>query len=203
MMAIRTVIFDIGGVLLKQKSSQHGDKHERGLGLPDGTFSRIINQSGWNRAATLGQISVHEVWRRVGERLGLSSEQIQAIESGFRPNEEVNTELVDLIHSLRARYTVAAISNAWPDTREALARKYNLDKIIETTIFSYEVGFAKPDSRIYQVAIARLGIYPEETIFVDDKAANVDTARMLGMRGVVYKNNEQTIAEIHKWLERG
>jgi putative hydrolase of the HAD superfamily len=202
-LAIRTVIFDIGGVLLKQKPSQGSGKWESRLGLPEGALRSIIDKSGWNRAATQGQISSQELWRRVGEQLSLSDEQIQSIESDFRPDEEVNTELMDLLQSLRSRYTVATISNAWSDAREALARKYNLDKIIDTMIFSYEVGSAKPNTNIYQIAITRLRIYPEEAIFVDDKDANVDTARLVGMRGIVYKNNEQTIAEIHKWLERG
>jgi epoxide hydrolase-like predicted phosphatase len=202
-MPIRTVIFDIGGVLLKPKPSQDRDHQwESRLGLPDGELKRIISRTGWNRAATLGQISAHELWQRVGERLALNNEQIHAIESDFRPDDEINTELVNLIQSLRPHYTITAISNAWSDTREALTRKYGLDKIVDAMLFSYEVGVAKPDSRIYQIAISRLAIYPEETIFVDDKSANVDTARLIGMRGIWYKNNEQTIAEIEKWLGR-
>ena len=202
-MAIRAVIFDIGGVLLKPKPSHNPDtKWENSLGLPKGDLKRIIDRSGWNRAATLGQISAHEVWQRVGDRLGLSNEQIHALESDFRPDEEINTELVNLLQSLRPRYTVATISNAWSDTREALTRKYGLDKIVDAMLFSYEVGLAKPDSRIYQIALSRLRVYPEETIFVDDKNANADTARLIGMHGIWYKNNEQTIAEIQKWLEQ-
>ena len=201
-MAIRAVIFDIGGVLLKQKPSHSFGTWEKSLGLPEGELGRIIDKSGWNKAATLGKISAHEVWQRVGERLDLSNEQVHAIESDFRPDEEINTELVVLLRSLRLRYTIATISNAWSDTREALTRKYGLDKIVDAMFFSYEVGLAKPDSRIFQIAVSRLKVYPEETIFVDDKDANVDTARLIGMHGIQYKNNEQTIADIHKWLER-
>lgn len=200
-MTIHTVIFDIGGVLLKPEPSHDPDlTWESRLGLPEGGLKHIISRSGWNRAATLGQLSAHELWQKVGERLNLNSEQVQAIENDFRPDDEINTELVKFIQSLRPHYTIAAISNAWSDTREALTRLYHLDKIVDTMFFSYEVGVAKPDSRIYQLAISRLKIYPEETIFVDDKSANVDTARLIGMRGIWYKNNEQTITEIKKWL---
>ncbi len=202
-MAIRTLIFDIGGVLLKPKPSHNPDHQwESRLGLPEGEIKRLITRSGWNRAATLGQISAHELWQHVGERLALSNEQLHAIESDFRPDDEINTTLVNFIQSLRSHYTIAAISNAWSDAREALTRLYGLDKMVDTMFFSYEVGVAKPDSRIYQLAISRLKAYPEETIFVDDKSANVDTARLIGMHAIWYKDNEQTIAEIKKWLER-
>lgn len=201
-MAIRAVIFDIGGVLLHQNGRKLAQEWEKRLHLRPGEFYRLLSRAG-SGAATAGKMAVHDVWLRLGERLGLSEEETLALENGFKPEDTLNTELADFLQSLRPRYTTAMLSNAWPGTREALSSKFGLDKMVDTLIFSYEVGLAKPDIKIYQVVVHRLGINPGEIIFIDDKIENVESAQLLGMHAILYKDNAQAIAAIQKRLDGG
>ena len=54
------------------------------------------------------------------------------------------------------------------------------------TVVSSEEGILKPDPEIYRRAIARFGVDPAATLFVDDKPANVEAARGLGLNGEVF-----------------
>jgi HAD superfamily hydrolase (TIGR01509 family) len=58
---------------------------------------------------------------------------------------------------------------------------------VDDILISAEVGLAKPDPRIYRLAAERLGVRPDEAVFVDDFAANVEGARAVGMRAIHFR----------------
>jgi len=58
-------------------------------------------------------------------------------------------------------------------------------------IFSAEVHLAKPDPRIYQLVLDKLGVQAGEAIFIDDFPENIDAANALGIHGVHYENSLQ------------
>lgn len=112
----------------------------------------------------------------------------------------LDARLVQFLRELRPRYKTALLSNAWSDARERLTRMYRLDELVDVLVFSAEVGIAKPDSRIYRYIADRLGVRPEEAVFVDDLQENVEAARAVGMRGVLCISAAQTIAEVQQYL---
>jgi putative hydrolase of the HAD superfamily len=69
-------------------------------------------------------------------------------------------------------------------------------------VTSAEIGVMKPDPRIYQVALDRLGLSPPEAVFVDDFIENVEAARRLGMGGVHFVEPDQARDELDGWLKR-
>ena len=83
------------------------------------------------------------------------------------------------------------------------AQHYGLDRLVDLMIFSDEEAMAKPDARIYHLAAARLGVQPDEAIFVDDVPRNVEAARAVGMLAVHFRDTAQAIAEIEQYLESG
>ncbi|GCE51166.1 2-haloacid dehalogenase/putative hydrolase of the HAD superfamily [Thermosporothrix hazakensis] len=86
-------------------------------------------------------------------------------------------ELATFLHSLRPRYKVALLSNAWSEARSDFNRLFHLDRFVDLQIFSAEEGLAKPDERIYRLALTRLGVAPEETLFLDDRLENILAAQ--------------------------
>ncbi len=58
----------------------------------------------------------------------------------------------------------------------------------------------KPDPRIYEVTLERLGVAADATLFVDDIEVNCDAARALGMQAVWFRSNAQAIGEIEQAL---
>ncbi|MEV0678221.1 HAD-IA family hydrolase [Actinosynnema sp. NPDC050436] len=73
--------------------------------------------------------------------------------------------------------------------------------LFDAVITSGEVGYAKPDRRIYLLAAARLGLEPGGCVFVDDLAVNVRGAAAVGMVGVHHRSVRSTLEELEVLLE--
>ena len=75
------------------------------------------------------------------------------------------------------------LSNASAETWPFAVERFPFLDRFDGVLLSGEVGVAKPDPEIFDELCRRFGLRPESTIFVDDKAANVDAARALGFAG--------------------
>ncbi len=200
-MPIRAVIFDIGGVLLRRVDWTGERAWEKRLGVDKGGLYRLLTRTGLERSATLGLVSERQLFQRFAANLGLDEEQLRQFEEAIWSGYQFNTELAEFLQSLRPRYKTATLSNAWSEAREAVSREHKLNEFVDVMFFSAEVGLAKPDSRFYQLALSYLQVYPEEVVFLDDVAENIDTARLLGIHGIRYKDNAQAIAAVRKYLD--
>jgi putative hydrolase of the HAD superfamily len=93
-------------------------------------------------------------------------------------------------HGLRT----ALLSNAdqlGTDERDDIADAF------DTVVLSGQVGFGKPDVRIYLLTAERLGLTPEECVFVDDMVSNVRGAVRAGMVGVHHRDVDTTLMELN------
>jgi putative hydrolase of the HAD superfamily len=75
-----------------------------------------------------------------------------------------------------------------------------VDEIFETVVDSGFVGCRKPEAKIYELTLERLGLPAEACLFVDDLLPNCEGARAAGMSAVHFRDNEQAIAEIRAAL---
>jgi len=71
-----------------------------------------------------------------------------------------------------------------------------VDELFEVVVDSGFVGVRKPDRRIYEITCERLGVEPEECVFVDDFGHNCEAARELGMTAVWFRDTDQAVAEL-------
>jgi putative hydrolase of the HAD superfamily len=198
--SIQAAFFDIGGVLIRVENHDRRRQWETRLGLPHGEVTRAVFDSEEAARAVLGEIPESTMWQSVGRKLGLSDVQVEEFHQDFFAGEYFDAELAGFIASLRPRFKTGIISNAWSDARPILNRQFNLDGYVDAAIYSAEVKLAKPDARIYQLALERLSVKPEEAVFVDDVLENVEAARALGMCGVQFQNTAQTIADVKRCL---
>lgn len=88
----------------------------------------------------------------------------------------------ELLASLRPRFRLAALSNSNELHWERHSEEIGVTALFEVAISSHQVGFVKPDPRIYLEALRRLAVAPEAVMFFDDVRANVDAACALGMQ---------------------
>jgi glucose-1-phosphatase len=58
-------------------------------------------------------------------------------------------------------------------------------------VLSHEVGCAKPDPRIFEIALESAGTRPQETLFFDDMQENIDAARAMGIEAFLFEGKEQ------------
>ena len=200
-MPIRAVFFDVGGVLLNMDNHDKRHEWEARLGLPREYLTHLVFGSEVFKRALTGEVPEEAVWKYVAETLGLSDEQLSQLQSDYWKGERLNVDLAQFAQALRPCYKVGIISNAGSGAHADVNRKFNLDSYVDGAFYSAEVKLIKPDPRIYQLALARLNVRASESVFVDDMLVNVEAARALGMRGVQFKNTEQTITEVRRYLD--
>ena len=71
----------------------------------------------------------------------------------------------------------------------------------EPIVFAYEIGASKPDTKSYEFIIKKLGLKPQECLFVDNRAENIAGAEAVGMHVVMDHDTAQTIEDIKLLLK--
>jgi epoxide hydrolase-like predicted phosphatase len=199
-MVIRAVIFDIGGVLEITPDLGVDRLWETRLGLPAGEI--LVRMRDIWRGGSIGTITLDDVHEAIKDRLGLDDQKLaQYLADLWREYlGTANTELIEYARGLRPRYRTGIVSNSFVGAREREQAAYGFEDLVEEIVYSHEVGFSKPDPRIYALICSRLSVSPEEMVFLDDSDVCVAGARDVGIHAVRYQDNAQAIAEIEKLL---
>jgi len=201
-MVIRAVVFDIGGVLEITPDLGVHRRWEARLGLPPGDMEARMRDV-W-LGGSVGTITLDDVHEALRDRLGLDDRKLAEFMADLWREYlgTANTELIGYAGRLRPRYRTGIVSNSFVGAREREQAAYGFEDLVEEIVYSHEVGFSKPDPRIYALICTRLDVRPGEMIFLDDTEACVAGARDAGMHAVRYQDNAQAIAEIETALAR-
>ena len=113
-----------------------------------------------------------------------------------------NTPMIDFARSLRERGTRTALLTNNVREWEPLwrAKLPELDEIFEVVVDSAFVGMRKPDPRIYELTLERIGTVAGDCVFVDDLEVNCAAARELGMAAVRFEDTGEAIAAVEAAL---
>jgi len=206
-MAIRAVVFDIGGVLeitqdLSPTRSQDSVTRswEARLGLATGEIDERMRDA-WI-GGSIGTITLDQVHQALRDRVGLDPDQLAAFMADMWREYlgTANTDLIEYARGLRPRYRTGILSNSFVGAREREQAAYGFEELVDEIVYSHECGMAKPDPRCYALVCERLGVRPEETVFVDDYAPNIEAAREAGLHAVLYADHATVIGEIDRLL---
>ena len=207
LMPIKAVVFDFGGVLYHQPDMKMARRLQAMLGLQnDPLISAMLaspNDSQFVTDIMVGKIAEQELWTMLARRMKVNTDLLNRLRQSLMSRKRLNKELADYLGGLRPRYKTAILSNAGSDARRTFTEIYGLHRVVDEMIISAEEQVAKPDCRIYQITVDRLGIAPGEIVFLDDVIENVDAARQLGIHAVQYQNNAQAIADVQSYLREG
>ena len=112
-----------------------------------------------------------------------------------------NEQMIELMRELRASgLTMAMLTNNVREWEPLWRSMLPVDEIFETIVDSAFVGCRKPEPRIYELTLERIGMPAEACLFIDDLHPNIEAAKALGMSAVHFRDNEQAIAEIRAAL---
>jgi putative hydrolase of the HAD superfamily len=193
------ILIDIGGVLVPDYLTAAATAWGSRLGIAPHTFLAALF-AGSDEHVLIGRASEAAWWTIVADRLRVGEDLVAEIRSDLAARHTWNTALLTHLRRLRDRATIAIVSNAWPDTRARIADA-GLHDLADAVVLSCEVGYAKPDPRIYAIALHRVGADPTRALFIDDTPRHVDAARSLGMTGHVHTNTDETIDRIDNFVQ--
>jgi FMN phosphatase YigB (HAD superfamily) len=192
--AIRAVVFDVGGVLALTGPMDFDRRWEPRLGLAGGAIGRAMADV-W-AAGAIGQVTEAQVRAAMCDRLALTGAQADAVLADmWRQYLGVaNTELIAYARALRPVYRTGILSNSFVGAREREHRAYGLGDLVDELIYSHEVGMTKPDPALWALACRRLEVAPAEMVFVDDAPHLVASAVEFGIRAALFESTAQVRA---------
>ena len=135
--------------------------------------------------ADTGLITADEASAKIAAEIGLSPDEYRR---KMIAGEIKDQQLLDYIENLRRHYKTGMLTNI-PEGN--IARRFTsaeITRYFDVALASSEIGVAKPETRAYEIAAERLGVRPDECVFVDDPQRYLDGAQALGMHTILYKN---------------
>jgi epoxide hydrolase-like predicted phosphatase len=204
-LSVETVISDFGGVLttpLIQSFVAFQDETGIAMETLGVAMQRIADRDGSHPLYDLekGEVSEADFLARIADEL--------EPELGHRPQMhrfseiyfealEPNQPMIDLMRDLRAKsLRMGLLTNNVREWEPLWRSMVPVDEIFEVVVDSAFVGCRKPDPRIYEITLERLGVDARGCLFVDDVEVNCEAAREIGMTAVHFRDNEQAIADI-------
>lgn len=200
-MPITTLIFDFGSVLLRMVDETPRHQLAAHYDIPLETIYQQVFDSPTAAPASLGKLTIAQHWEAVFAALNIPPAERSAFTEQFWSADALDEALIAYIRTLRRRYKIGLLSNAWDDLRQALDERFGIVHDFDKLIISAEVGLAKPDPRIYHLALERLGAQPAETVFLDDVSVNVDAARAVGLHAIQYRDFAQAREELERLID--
>ena len=193
---IKAIIFDYGEVLTNSGNPQETARRRqylgRRLGMSEKEVWPYLFQGEPARKWMTGQYSWDQYWNAVLPPRGITdaNEIAQFHEKVWPQESSINPKMREILHELKGHYKIGLLSNAsWPEEslRDRLAQEQLLD-FFDTVISSSTEGVVKPDPAIFNVALQRLNVKPDEALFVDDLEKFTESAARMGFYTFTFTN---------------
>ena len=191
---VEAVLFDFGGVFT---TSPFGAVEALGveIGAKPGQLQEIVfgpyhedTDHPWHRLerGELALLDARNEIMALGREQGIDVDPLQVFER-MGGGEGAREGLVSRTLALRAAgFRTALITNNAVEFRDSWRKLVPADELFEVIVDSSEEGIRKPDPRIFERALERLGgIAPGRALFLDDAQSNLDAAERLGIRGLL------------------
>lgn len=198
-MSIKAVFFDLGGVILRTEYQAPRQHLAERFGMDYDDIDKIVFGSSSAVRASVGEIDEEEHWRNVMKVLKLPAGEYERVREEFFAGDVLDHSILNFLRSIKPRVRIGLISNAWSGLREYIQRE-KFDDAFHHMVISAEVGVAKPDPRIYHIALEQLQVGPKEAVFVDDVLENIEACEQVGMRGIHFKSPETTLKQLKDLL---
>ena len=202
---ITTILIDMYGVILEESKGKFipytfayfaKAEHER--------LKRQFKEEQLFTRAGLGEFTSEEFLSMLGyENPGYHMkdyiENYLTLDSGFVPFAE----------KYSGQYELVLLSNDVSQWSSYITEYHHLNKYFAEKIVSGDVGCRKPEKRIYELALEKMGKRPEECIFIDNSVKNLEVASELGIHSVLFNRDDEeyggrivnTFAELGERLE--
>ena len=212
---IKNLVFDLGGVIVPLNRISCLRAFDEVIGYRD--FEQILSsyrQHGYFEKFETGAISSRKFRQIIrshaspsadGKPRNITDRQIDYCLNRFL--SDIPQDRIDALLFFRNDYRMLLLSNTNPIGMD-YCRKLFMDKgyritdIFERLYLSYKMKLAKPDPEIYRRMIEDSGIIPEETLYIDDYAANVTAGKEAGLHSILFTpGKEDLYAKISEFIE--
>jgi len=203
------VVFDLGAVLFAWEPARLVQAHLPSHAPTDAAAAALgralFHHDDWT-GFDCGTRTLDDAIVRMSARLALPAESLHAMLDGLgerlAPIDVTVAMLEELLvqrdagEPLRLYY----LSNMPVPFARALERRHAFMRRFDGGVFSGDVKFLKPEREIYELLAMRHGLDPEQTVFIDDSAANVEMARAFGWHAIHCTAPDKLPAQLQRYL---
>ncbi|GAB3600836.1 HAD family hydrolase [Microbacterium tumbae] len=192
MLAIRTVLFDLDGVV-RHFDPEYVSVIERRHGIASGVIEAIAFEPALLQRVTTGQMS-HATWvQHLGRELGNHDAAAEWARQPYR----VDADVLALADELRSRGVRTAILTNGTDAIPEESAQMRLNDYFDAVFNSAEIGWTKPDPRVFQHVLDVLEHAPSEIYFTDDSRGKLAGATALGIPTIHFTGVEALRTALH------
>lgn len=206
---VRAVLWDFGGVLTTSPFDAFA-AYEAANGIPAGAIRRLnatnSDSNAWARFER-GELGVEAFVVEFEREASAAGHRLDAMAVLAGLRGELRPAMVEALRRCHDRLLTGLLTNNFePASSEAAVDTGSVPEdrlgyaavldLFHVVIQSSEVGHRKPDPAFYEMACDKLGIEPEEAVFLDDLGVNLKPARAMGMRTIKVVDPDEAIAEL-------
>ena len=186
MSAIKTIIFDLGGVLIDWSPEYVFLKEFRGNREKMDWFLNETCAWEWN----MNQDAGYPLAKATEDRIKLFPEYETLIRMYYGRWEEMlgytHEDTLEILESVvkNPKYQVYALTNWSGETFPVALKKFPWLQWFEGILVSGDEGMRKPHKEIYELMLSRYSITPNNAVFIDDSLKNVEGCEAVGIKGI-------------------
>ncbi len=194
-MRFRAVGFDYGGVIAGIPGSEFEKKASKLLNVNLEKFKNTYFK--FNYLLNHNILTTEKFWKKLTAEFGRENkyeELINFIKS--LPTHEINEQILELVDKLKCNgYKIGLLSNNTTEAADKI-HGFRLADHFDTVIVSAEIGYSKPDPKIFKIFLKRLGVKAKELIYIDDTPRSLETAKEIGFYPILFKNSKLLLKEL-------
>jgi putative hydrolase of the HAD superfamily len=198
--AVRNVIFDLGGVVFDWNPDHIVSRVQPVSELQAALKEALFGHADW-RMFDRGTLSESELIDRLQLRLGATRQEVDTILDAVRSSLVEKPETVKLLRALQAQGTpLYCLSNMPASIYTHLRQRHSFWDAFSGIVISGEVQLMKPEPEVFMHLLAAFNLRPEESVFVDDLLANIESAKQVGLHAIWFKDAAQCRRELDRIL---
>gem|GEM_PF-5692719 len=197
---IKCVLFDLGQTIIEYNLLEFPKYLNEKLEYIDKEPEEIVDIVFYQKPYSLyerGILTTKEYYEEIKRNLGIKNMTLQDLKLALCSIFSDKNEIETILQKITKNYKVLFVSNLSKIHWEfALSERSVIKKYFKEPwqqILSFKVGFQKPEEEIYLIALERVGVSPENALFIDDKKENVEGFRSIGGNSEQYNCKDETM----------
>ena len=197
---IKTIIFDFNGIFGDDSDDWEGYKgFVKQAGLSVKKLSSIID-SYWPKIS-IGKQNLIDFMQGVSEASANKVSKEKLLQT-YLGSTRIDREVLDFARGLKKKgLKLIVLSNETKEAMDYKIKKFNLKEIFDELYGSAHIGMTKRNPDSFRLVINKHGLNPKETLFIDDRAENIEMAMSLGITGILYRNLRQLKKELKQYID--
>jgi putative hydrolase of the HAD superfamily len=198
---IKATVFDFGGVLAEEGFREGLKAIGKKNGLDPDEFLKIAERLVYDTGYVIGDADESTYWQALRNKTGIrgSDEEFREELLKMFTLREVMLRYIDILRSSGFATAILSDQTNWLDE---IDRRVPLFQYFDVVFNSFHYGKSKKDPSVFRDVCSLLGFQPDEVLFVDDNARNIENARKEGLKVILFTDFEDFKKKMKKFTDQ-